>query len=440
MSRFLLINPPIYDFAAYDLWAKPLGLLQLSALIKQSGHEVMLLDCMDRQHPRMPKTKSNFWGCGSYHNLEVHKPGLLAKIPRKYKRYGLPQERIADILKSTAKPDFVLVGSVMTYWYPGVIEVIKGVKNVFRNCPVMLGGNYATLCFEHAKKHSGADFVIKGGPLALYDTLYGLGLGVEDLKISFENYPMPDYDSYNNLSSAAIRTAIGCPFRCSYCASGSLSQGSWQAKAPDKIVKELGHFVSKGVKNVAFYDDALLYNAESHIIPILEAVVAKGLSLNFHTPNGLHARFITKEVARLLKSSGFVMPRISLETVSLETQKETGGKVSTKEYLSAVANLVDSGFQRGEYVAYTMMGMPGQTFEEIDETLNLAHQSGARISLSEYSPIPGTKDWERVKNRLPSLDPLWQNNSIFPLYSLCDWPRLQVLKDKTRRLNAKLRS
>jgi len=28
-KRILLINPWIYDFAAYDLWVKPLGLLSL---------------------------------------------------------------------------------------------------------------------------------------------------------------------------------------------------------------------------------------------------------------------------------------------------------------------------------------------------------------------------------------------------------------------------
>ena len=439
MSSFLLINPPIYDFAAFDLWAKPLGLLQLSAIIKKAGHKVTLLDCMDRLHPLMPRTQSNIWGCGHYPNREAQMPDILAGIPRKYKRYGMPEAKIAEILISADKPDFVLVSSGMTYWYPGVFEAIKAVKGIFRNSPVILGGNYATLCFSHAQEHSGADLVIKGEGSALYDALFGLGLSIEGLKAPFESYPAPDYESYLNLSYAAVRTSVGCPFSCSYCASGLLSTGSWRAKAPEKVAGELEHFASKGVRNVAFYDDALLLNAENHIIPILKAVVAKGMSLNFHTPNGLHARFITKEVAGLLKAAGFVMPRISLETVSPKAQKDTGGKVSTKEYLSAVANLVDSGFRKGEYTAYTMMGMPGQAFEEIDETLDLAHRSGARISLGEFSPIPETPDWGHVKSRLPSTDPLWQNNSIFPLHPLSDWPKFQVLKDKAHRLNGKLK-
>ena len=37
MTKILLVNPPIYDFAAYELWAKPLGLLYLSSILKQQN-------------------------------------------------------------------------------------------------------------------------------------------------------------------------------------------------------------------------------------------------------------------------------------------------------------------------------------------------------------------------------------------------------------------
>ena len=31
--RILLVNPPIYDFAAYDFWLKPYGLLRVAGLL-----------------------------------------------------------------------------------------------------------------------------------------------------------------------------------------------------------------------------------------------------------------------------------------------------------------------------------------------------------------------------------------------------------------------
>jgi hypothetical protein len=51
----------------------------------------------------------------------------------------------------------------MTYWYPGVFKLIEITKKFFQGIPIILGGIYATLCYDHAKKHSGADIVFKSG-------------------------------------------------------------------------------------------------------------------------------------------------------------------------------------------------------------------------------------------------------------------------------------
>ncbi len=32
--RVFLVNPPIYDFTAYDFWPKPYGMLKVAGLIK----------------------------------------------------------------------------------------------------------------------------------------------------------------------------------------------------------------------------------------------------------------------------------------------------------------------------------------------------------------------------------------------------------------------
>jgi hypothetical protein len=49
--RALFINPLIHDFAAYDLWVKPLGLLTIAAYLKKLGVSISLIDCLDRSHP-----------------------------------------------------------------------------------------------------------------------------------------------------------------------------------------------------------------------------------------------------------------------------------------------------------------------------------------------------------------------------------------------------
>ena len=49
--NILCINPWIYDFAAYDFWSKPLGLLYIAAYLRQFGLNVEVLDCLDKWHP-----------------------------------------------------------------------------------------------------------------------------------------------------------------------------------------------------------------------------------------------------------------------------------------------------------------------------------------------------------------------------------------------------
>jgi len=57
----------------------------------------------------------------------------------------------------------ICITSEMTYWYPGLFKTIEIIRKFFKGVPIILGGIYAALCHEHAMRHSGADFVFKGG-------------------------------------------------------------------------------------------------------------------------------------------------------------------------------------------------------------------------------------------------------------------------------------
>ena len=77
----------------------------------------------------------------------------------------MPLGVFREELSKINKPDIILVTSMLTYWYPGVFRAIWLIKEKFNDVPVVLGGIYATLCFEHAKKFSSADYIVKGWDL-----------------------------------------------------------------------------------------------------------------------------------------------------------------------------------------------------------------------------------------------------------------------------------
>ncbi|MCL6559965.1 MAG: hypothetical protein K6U74_14460 [Firmicutes bacterium] len=180
--RALLINPWIYDFAAYDLWSKPIGLLKIASCLKKAGVGVSLIDCLDRFHPRLQQDlgskapKSTVFGDGHYYSEPVEKPGVFGSIPRRFKRYGMPPGLFRALLAGES-PDVVLVTSGMTYWYPGAFEAIRTVKEHFPSVPVLLGGIYARLCPEHARRYSRADLVYAGSNIREVVELVGRLVG-----------------------------------------------------------------------------------------------------------------------------------------------------------------------------------------------------------------------------------------------------------------------
>ena len=163
VPHILLINPWIHDFAAYDFWAKPLGILILAAILREHGFKVSYIDCLDRFHPKAPRTDpSARYGRGPYLKSRIPKPTVLEDVPRNFSRYGVLPEWFREDLQAMPHPDLILVTSLMTYWYPGIQETIGVLREVFTDVSIVLGGIYATLCNSHASEHSGADEVYSG--------------------------------------------------------------------------------------------------------------------------------------------------------------------------------------------------------------------------------------------------------------------------------------
>ena len=427
-GRLLLINPWIYDFAAFNLWVEPIGLLSIASILREHGYELDFIDCLDRYNPELLKLqglsepKGNAYGTGKYHRQRVEKPEVVKHISRYFCRYGITPDIFEAELDRRAKPDVVLVTSKMTYWYPGPHEVIQRVKKRFPDVPVILGGTYASLCHKHAVEHSGADFVIKGegefSALKLVDELTGNTSDYSQFPTHVNDLPFPAHDLIRKLDFAAVLTARGCPMTCSYCAVRLVSPG-FRQRDPYQVLDELQWCHDEfGTQNFAFYDDALLLNAKKHIHRILDLLIDRELDFYFHTPNSLHAQVIDAALTHKMYAAGFKTIRISLETSDVMRQKLTGPKVTNTGFTRAVENLKAAGFTAKDIGVYLLMGLPDQPLEEVAESIHFVHERGVQVKIAEFTPIPGTAEWERasaVYGFDPDSDPLLHNNCVFSL-------------------------
>ncbi|MBN2220046.1 MAG: radical SAM protein [Kosmotogaceae bacterium] len=445
MKKILLVNPWIEDVSAYDYWLKPLGLLYISSILKHVGIESILVDCLDRYDDELvafsPRFGEKYYGTGKFLESEIPKPRSIASIPRRFKRFGFPEEVLRNKLREVRDVVGVFVTSMMTYWHYGVNDTIRIIRDEMPSVPVVLGGVYATLLPEHARRYSGADKVCPGtGVEPLKKALNFLKI---DRTLDFDWFDEldPDYSVYKASRYAVLISSLGCPFKCTYCAS-NLLWNSFVRRDPIKTARFVKHLASsKELSDIVFFDDAILIG--SGFKKLMEEIERLGIKVRFHLPNGVHARFLDREIADLMYENNFKTIKLGLETSDKALQNSTGGKVSLDDIFMAVENLSAAGFTSREISAYIMINLPGQSEEDVLTSLRICEELRISPSLNEFTPIPGTLQWKELTIRgvfEKDIDPLLLDNSILPHW----WKEgfsaeaVQRLKEKAWSLRRKL--
>ena len=426
--KILLVNPPIYDFTAYDFWLKPYGMLSVAGFLRGQAN-FTLFDYMDRTHPFMAKQKqlqSDPWGRGRFYYEQIPAPPALAVVPRYYRRFGLPRNIFQNFLTEHEKFDFVFIQTTMTYWYQGIQETIEDFRQAMPKAKIILGGNYATLCSSHARK-LGADLLVEGIDL---QPLW------ERLSLKPQSTQPALWEAYKKLNVGVLKLSDGCPFNCTYCSVPKV-YGKFRALPMERSLAELDLLAERRVSNIAFYDDALLYNSEQVLMPFLREVIKQNIKVNFHSPNALNARFITPELADLMVEAGFKTFYLGFESASSQWQQKTGSKVSPDEFRLAVEYLIAAGAQLANITAYQILGHPYGNIQQLEDSMHFVNSLGIRGMLADFSPIPGTPDGEYCRKWVNMDEPLLHNKAAFPIF-LLGFEYANYFKDLQRKLNSSL--
>ena len=402
--KILLVNPPIYDFTAYDFWLKPYGLLSVAGYLRGKA-DFKLFDYLDRSHPftvNQKELESDQWGRGRFYCERIGAPpACLEQIPRYFRRFGLPRDMFRDFLKEQGPFDSAFIQTTMTYWYQGIQDVIKDVRKAWPEAKIVLGGNYVKLCHSHAQK-SGADFLVQSNNLEPLWAYLGIRPDLKQPAL---------WQAYEKLDTGVLRLSDGCPFNCTYCSVPKF-YGIFRARPFERSLAELELLMKRGVKNIAFYDDALLCDAKKVLIPFLEEMLKQGIKVHFHSPNGLNIRFITPKTAELMVKAGFKTFYRGFESASLQWQKQTGSKVSAPELSQAVKHLRTAGAEPANITAYQILGHPYADIQQLEASMHFVNSLGIRGMLADFSPIPGTPDGELCRKWVDMDEPLIDRKSV----------------------------
>jgi len=389
--NILAINPPVEDFSAYNLWACPLGLFRVLEQYRKDGHEIQYLDLLDGDvgdgSSDPPKHRKD--GRHSYWKRVIKKPSQLNFMPRNYFRFGASSKKVRELISLSKDPDKVLISTGMTYWYRTVVEVVDIVKELYPDAEIEVGGITATLLPElftrdGVKVHQGRQKI--------------------DPDITGT-----DNEFVNSLKFFPANLVEGCPNRCTYCSSYIFYPKMRFADIKKQVNNLEKWNAATGLIDVAFYDDALLLNKGRYLKAFLDELDPQ--KYRFHTPNGLHLREVDKELCKYFASYRFDQLRFGFETAFSRYDDKT----DLPQLKKVVKMLHESGFSRERIGVYLLCALPGQTIEEVEKTIDIVANAGARPYLSELSPVPGTSVFDaHLKESLLDIgqEPLFQNNSL----------------------------
>lgn len=406
-QRALLISPWVADFKLYDEWMHPAGLYVLASLLIRNGWDARLFDCLSAGRTERPKR----FGTGDFLSEVLPKPPVYADVPRRYKRYGCGEEQLRAALLAPPRPDAVFVGSGMTYWIDGLVHTYRVIRDVLPDTPVHIGGIAATLSTD-AVVRACAEADIWAGPVypSATDAPAGLSAGggwTLDLRESFSLLPRPPH--------GPVLLSLGCPLRCTYCAS-SVLQPRCIRRDPQLVFDETALLHTwHGVRDFAFYDDALLAEWEASLAPFLEQIIGSGMPLRFHTPNGLHVRYATGEILTLMRRAGFHTLRFGYESTTAGMGNHTGGKASRERTEQVIRTAREAGFAGRDMGVYVMGGLPGQTPGQMLDDIRFVGSLGVLVKPVFLSPIPGTTVFDAYHRAWPDLgvDPRTHNDTFF---------------------------
>jgi len=271
--------------------------------------------------------------------------GLL-KLSTYHKKKGDTTELVHGQVKPKKTPNLIYVTSLFTYAWSPVHKAIKYYKKMFPKSKIILGGLYASLMPDHAKK-SGADKIH-----------IGLFKDAENL--------MPDYDLIPEWDGSIIFASRGCIRNCPFCAVPKL-EGK-----PNNLKYSIKHLIYPKHTRVILWDNNIL--ACKNWRAIFDELIELGLKVDFN--QGIDARLITDEVAEKLSHMKFDLLRLAYDNSIYHLCLERAIRILDKH-----------GISKKKIVVYTLFNFENDDPEDFWERIKDLLGWGVASYPMRYQPL-----------------------------------------------------
>lgn len=398
----------------------PIGLAYLAAQLRQDGMDVEIFDSLawtEDNHIVAPE---------QYTDADRAK---LAAHPRwrHLVHWGATWERVADTLRA-GRYDVVGVSCMFTPYYEPAYQTARLVRQILPEARILLGGQHPTVAHHHAIAETAFDALVlgeaeanvagvvrtlheRGNLLDQPGVVFRCGTGLCDCaeptdrvhlqpRATFlqdlDSLPRPevsllDMSSYD--ATATLITSRGCPFSCSFCTVHATVGKQFRTRTSENVVDEIEHYVTEhGIRRFFIEDDNFTFNIP-RVHEICRAIVARGLDIELHLPNGMTVVKLNEELVDDMSRAGFRSLFLGLETTDMaRLRKIRKGFTSLRKVRDGAALFTEKGVDVG---ASLIVGLLGQSTEElVKDSVNLM-LAGVRFWTNPFYPIPGSPDFQQ---------------------------------------------
>lgn len=180
----------------------------------------------------------------------------------------------------------------------------------------------------------------------------------------YEWYDLETYRNWNGYQLTPVIASRGCRWaRCTFCA----ERFYWRIRSAKNFVDELEWLVKQGC-TLFMFNESDLNGAPERLLEICDELIARNLKIRLTGQLRIHVKS-DKKFFEKLKQAGFTSLRFGVDAFS-----DNAMKLQVKGYNSKIVfqNLKDC-WDSGIYTEVNwVIGVPGETWEDIEEGIRLA--------------------------------------------------------------------
>ena len=184
-------------------------------------------------------------------------------------------------------------------------------------------------------------------------------------------------------------TALGCPFRCTYCCTDT----SVRSRSAEHIVAEIEECILKyDIKEIEFYDETFTID-KKRLFRVLDLIEEKGLKFLWSART--RADCVTKEMLNRMAKAGCIRINYGIESGDTAILKSINRNIKLETIRDAIRWSKEAGIT---VFGFFMIGLPGDNKDSIERTIKLMLELDLDfVQLNKFVAIPNSQIYEDIK-------------------------------------------